>query len=194
MVSSARCLFRIASLLNSPRERSFGLLQHEGCPGRGLQSALARIRRFTHCSFLELLLVSPLGSLFSEKLVVISDNFTFDKRFGLVDRTETYRNAADTKGDPRERQFPPSTRVLSSAEPSRAVLRDVMLCTVHVVGTGPLSTGQPGVSSSTERFRDFLLYMQENVGLCYCRPRLCPSTPLKFIILSRAVYHLTFST
>lgn len=90
---------------------------------------------------------------------MVSDNFTIDKRFGLVDRAETYGNTAGTMGNPRERPFPPSTRVLSSAGLSRVVLRDSMLCTVHVVGTrevaGPLSTGQPGVSSLTERFRDF---------------------------------------
>ena len=53
---------------------------------------------------------SLLGSLFSEEFVVISDNFTIDKRFGLVDRAETYGNTAGTKGNPRECPFPQSTR------------------------------------------------------------------------------------
>jgi hypothetical protein len=123
---------------------------------------------------------------------VVSDNFIVDQRIGLVDRAQTCGNSAGTKGNPRARPFPPSTRVLSSAVLSRAVLRHAMLCTAHVVGTwevlGPLSTGQPGVSSLTESFRDFLQYMQENVGLCCYRPRLCPSAPLKFIIIC----HLTF--
>ena len=143
-----------------------------------------------HCSLI--------GSLFSEELVVISDNFIIDKRFGLVDRADTYGNTADTRGNPRECPFPPSTRVLLSAGLSRAVLCDAMLCSVHVVGTrevaGSLSPGQSGVSSLTESFRDFPQYMEENVGLCYCRPRLSSSAPMKFIILSRAVYHLTFLT
>jgi len=60
---------------------------------------------------------SLLGSLFSEELVVINDYFTIDKRFGLVDRAETYGNTAGTKRNPRECPFPPSARVLSSARP-----------------------------------------------------------------------------
>lgn len=95
--------------------------------------------------------------------MVIDYNFTIDKRFGLVDRSETYGKIPGTKGNPRERPFPPSTGVLSSAGLSRAVLRDSMLCTVHVVDTrdeaGPLSTAQPGVSSLSEILRDFLQYM-----------------------------------
>jgi hypothetical protein len=60
---------------------------------------------------------SLLGSLFSEELVVMNDNFIIDKSVGLVDRAETYENTASTKGNPRECPFPPSTRVLSSARP-----------------------------------------------------------------------------